>query len=190
MSGTSSSKFTAATTVPNQESWGAYQRFDFADTFPHVKLQAYSEFVPTSNNTSTINIETRNSRFAGFRFQQLSQTADVNQFGSFHLQSFVSDGDGTDIFSFDGTDFDLYYPVDVNNNIIKNLSPGVAGTDAVNVNQLNSAISASTITLTGNVTGSGTVGTPFATTIASRLNQIPTPTGNVSLNSQKITKWN
>ena len=187
MSGTSSSKFTAATTVPNQESWGHYQRFNFSDTFPQVKLQAYSQFVPTAVNASTISVETRNSRFAGFRFQQLSQSTDVNQFGSLHLQSFVSDGAGTDIFEFDGTDFNFYFPLDLNNNIIQNLAPGVAGTDAVNVTQLNAAIVAGTITLTGNVTGSGNVGGSFSTTIASRLNQIPTPTGSVSMNSQKIT---
>lgn len=187
MSGTSTSKFTAATTVPNQESWGNYQRFNFSDTFPHVKLQAYSQFVPTSTNTSTINIETRNSRYAGFRFQQLSQSSDFNLFGSFYFQSFIGDDVGVNIFGFDGMNFDIYVPIDVNSNKISNLSPGVAGRDAVNVDQLNAAVDAGTITLTGNVTGSGTVGNSFATILALRLNQIIAPNASVSMNSQKLT---
>lgn len=187
MSGTSPSKFTAATTVPNQESWGNYQRFNFSDTFPHVKLQAYSQFVPTPINTSTINIETRNSRYAGFRFQQLSQSSDANQFGSFYFQSFIGDDVGVNIFGFDGTNFDIYVPIDVNSNKISNLLPGVAGTDAVNLNQLSAVVAAGTITLTGNVTGSGVLNTPFATTLALRLNQITAPNASVSMSSQKLT---
>lgn len=193
MSGTSQTKFTAATTVPNQESWGNYQRFNFADTFPHVKLQAFSQFVPTSNNTSTINIETRNSLFAGFRFQQLSQTTDVNQFGSFYLQSFVSDGDGINIFSFDGTNFNIYFPtfltqaLDMGGNLIRNGSTPLLSSDIATKGYVDSIISGGSITLTGNVTGSGTVGTPFATTIVSTLDQIPDPIAAVTMNSQKIT---
>ena len=186
MSGTSTSKFTAATTVPNQESWGDYQRFNFSDTFPHVKLQAYSKFVPTSTNTSTISIETRNFRYAGFRLLQFSQSSDVNQFGSFYFQSFVADGAGINIFGFDGVNFDIYAPIDANSNKISNLSPGIAGTDAVNFNQLRAVVGAGTITLTGNVTGSGVLDIPFATTIVSTLNNIPVATGAININSQSI----
>lgn len=187
MSGTSTSKFTAATTVPNQESWGNYQRFNFGDTFPHVKVQAFSQFVPTFVNTSTINIESRNSNYSGFRWHHLSQSSDVNRFGSFYFQSFVSDSDGINIFGFDGTNFNIYVPIDANSNKISNLSPGVSGTDAVNLNQLSSVVAAGTITLTGNVTGSGVLNTPFSTTIVSTLNQIPTPTADVAMGGFKIT---
>ncbi len=191
MSGTSTSKFTAAATVPNQESWGTYQRFNFSDTSPHVKLQAYSQFVPTSLNTSTINIETRNFRYAGFRFQQLSQSTDVNQFGSFYLQSFVSDGDGTNIYGFDGTNFDIYFPVILHSTLnmggfkITNLGTPTTGSDAATKTYVDTA-AAGSITLTGNVTGSGTVGSSFATTIVSKLNEIPVATGDVNINSQDI----
>jgi hypothetical protein len=79
--------------------------------------------------------------------------------------------------------------VNLNNNKIINLTTPTIGSDGANKTYVDSAISsipAGTITLTGNVTGSGSVGTPFATTIASRLNQIPTPTGAVNMNSQNL----
>jgi hypothetical protein len=187
MSGTSTSRFTASGTVPSQEVLGHYHRFKFTNIYPKVKLQAYSQFSPTAVNDSTINIETRNVRYSGFRFQQLSKSTDTNQFGAFYLQSFIFDGDGVNIFETDGTKFTIYLPLDVNNNVISNVSAGIAGTDAVNLNQLNAAIISGTVTLTGNVTGSGVVGTPFATTIASTLDQIPDPIAAVTMNSQKIT---
>jgi ribosomal protein L31 len=186
MSGTSTSKFTAAATVPNQESWGHYQRFNFADTFPHIKLQAYSQFVPTAGNTSTINIETRNSRYAGFRFQQLSQSTDLNQFGDFYFQSFVSDGDGTNIFGFVADALKFYYPLSMEGYKITNLATPTNASDAANKSYVD-GLGVGTVTLTGNVTGSGTVGTPFATTIVSTLNNIPVATGAVNINSQNIT---
>lgn len=46
------------------------------------------------------------------------------------------------------------------------------------------------VTLTGGVTGTGFVGTPFATTVATPLNNIPLPTANVSLNNFRIINLN
>jgi predicted nucleic acid-binding Zn-ribbon protein len=75
------------------------------------------------------------------------------------------------------------------NNLAMSLTP--ASTDAVNVAYLSAeiaaAISAGTINLTGDVTGSGVIGTPFATTLNMTLDTIPVPVANVSLNSHKIT---
>jgi hypothetical protein len=192
MSGTSSSKFTAAATVPNQESWGHYQRFTFEDTFPHVRLQAFSKFAPTVINTSTIDIETRNSKYAGFRFQQLSQTTDSNQFGSFYFKSFLADGAGTNIYSFDGTNFNFYSPVfmtqplDMGSQKITHLANPSALTDAINLGYVETLISGSGLALTGDVTGLGTISGGVPTTIVSKLNQIPIPTGSVDFNSQNI----
>jgi ribosomal protein L31 len=191
MSGTSTSKFTASGTVPNQEALGHYHRFKFDDTNPHVKLQAYSQYVPTSNNTSTINIETRNHNYSGFRWHHTTQSTDVNSFGSFAFQSFVGDGEGVNVIGFNGSQINMYFPVylsgllDMGTHVISSLSPGVAGTDAVNLNQLSTAVSGA-ITLTGDVTGSGVLGTPFAATIVSKLNQIPVATGAVNINSQNL----
>ncbi len=192
MSGTSSSKFTAAATVPNQEAWGHYQRFEFENTFPHVKLQAFSKFAPTVINTSTIDIETRNSKYAGFRFQQLSQTTDTNQFGSFYFKSFLADGAGTNIYSFDGTNFNFYSPVfmtqplDMGSQKINHLANPSALTDAINLGYVETLISGSGLALTGDVTGLGTISGGVPTTIVSKLNQIPIPTGSVDFNSQNI----
>lgn len=192
MTVTSTTKFTAGAIVPSQDVWGHYQRFNFSVYNPHAKLQAFSQFVPTTNNTSTINIESRNFNYAGFRWHHLTKSTDTNSFGSFKFQSFVSDGIGTDIYGFDGTNFNIYVPIfttsglDMGSQKITSVAPGVSGTDAVNVNQL-TAVSGGSITLTGNVTGSGILGTPFATTIASTLDQIPDPIAAVTMNSQKIT---
>lgn len=193
MSGTSLSKFTASGTVPNQESLGAYHRFDFGDTNPQVKLQAFSLFAPTPQNDSSINIESRNFNYAGFRWRHLTKSTDSNLFGSFSLQSFISDGAGIDIFGFKGGNFNIYFPVFLTNNLdmgtskITNLATPVAGTDAANRNYVDGKVSAGTIVLTGNVTGSGTIGTSFATTLALRLDQIIAPAAAVNLNNQKIT---
>lgn len=192
MSGTSSTQFTAAATVPNQEAWGHYQRFNFADTFPHVKLQAYSQFAPTVINTSTIDIETRNSKYAGFKFQQLSQTTDTNQFGSFYFKSFVADSSSTNIYSFDGTNFNFFFPVfmtqplDMGSKKITNLADPVAVTDAVNVRFAENLISFTGIGLTGDVSGIGDVIGGVVTTIVATLDHIPIPTGPVNFNSQNI----
>jgi len=43
------------------------------------------------------------------------------------------------------------------------------------------------ITLTGAVTGTATLGSSLATTLTTVLNSVPAPTGNLSLNSKKIT---
>lgn len=193
MSGTSTSKFTASGTVPNQGALGDYHRFNFEDTNPHVRLQAYSQYAPTSNNTSTINIETRNYNYSGFRWHHTTQSTDINSFGSFAFQSFVGDGEGVNVIGFNGSQINMYFPVylsgllDLGNNKINNLATPAVSTDAATKGYVDSTLGASTITLTGDVTGSGVLGTPFAATIASRLNQIPTPTGAVSMNSQKIT---
>jgi len=187
MSGTSTTKFTAGAIVPSLDVWGRYQRFNFSATNPHVKLQAFSKFVPTTNNNSTINMESRNFNYAGFRWHHLTKSTDINQYGSFHFQSFISDGIGTDIFSFDGTNFNIYSALNMNSQLINNVATPLVSTDAATKGYVDGIVSGGSITLTGNVTGSGTVGTPFATTIVSTLDQIPDPVAAVTMNSQKLT---
>ena len=193
MSVTSKTKFTAGAIVPSLDVWGRYQRFNFSAYHPHVKTQAFSKFVPTTNNDSTINIESRNFKYAGFRWHHLTKSTDTNQYGSFHFQSFISDGTGTDIFNFDGTNFNIYFPtflsqpLDMGGNLIRNGSTPLVSTDLATKGYVDGMISGGSITLTGNVTGTGSVGTPFATTIVSTLDQIPDPVASVTMNSQKIT---
>lgn len=95
--------------------------------------------------------------------------------------------------------------VSYNSQLITNLAAGTTNDTAVNLGQMNTAISnavaAKTITLTGDVTGSGT--SSFVTTlqpittakisnfnaavIAYRLDQFTAPTAAVSFNSQRLT---
>jgi hypothetical protein len=181
------SKFTPSALVPELFIWGHYQRSSFNEFNQSVKSQVYSEFVPTALADSVINIESRNHLLSGFRLKHTSTNVDSNPFGSFKFQSFVSDNDGTDIFGFDGSYLNVYVPADFNNNRITNVATPVNGTDAANKLYVTSFVSGGTVTLTGNVTGSGTIGTPFATTIQTTLNNIPLATGNVSVNNKKIT---
>lgn len=179
------SKLTPASLSPDLQINGGCQRWNFNIYNPLVKVQAFSKFVPTFMVNSIINIETRNYRYSGFRFKQTSTYLDDYPFGIFSFQNFVGDGDGTDIWSFDGNNFSIKYPVDVNNQQIKNVLAPTADTDAANKSYVD-AIASGAITLTGNVTGSGVLGTPFTTTIASTLNNIPLATGSVNMNSQNI----
>lgn len=187
-------KFTAGAIVPALEVWGGYQRFEYNDHF--VKLQAYNKFLPFGSNSSVVSIESLNNNLAGFRFRHVTSSSSPNNYGTFALNFFnnAADTTGTEIFLYDTGSFYFRNPVFMQEDLsmgskkIVSLAAGVAGTDAVNVAQMNAAISiGGSISLTGDVTGSGTVGTPFATVLALRLNQILSPTASVSMSSQKIT---
>lgn len=182
--------FTVRGIIPDHPVQGFYQRLTFNKYTPVAKVQASSKFVPTAISDSVINYETRNYQYSGFRFKHVSALSDVNAFGSFKLQSFIGDGDGTDVFGFNGTDFSLEFPFDVKNNRIKNVATPVDGTDAANKDYVLSMASGGSVALTGNVTGTGVVGTPFATTITSKLNEIPLATSTVNLNNQPLTNVN
>src|SRR5690349_17067597 len=179
--------FTPSALITDLPVWGKYQRFLFNQNHSFVRFGPYSQFVPTSKLDSNINIDTRNYNYSGFRWNHNTKVTDTNGFGSFKFQCFVGENLGTDIFGYDGINFSIYTPIDVHNNRIQNLLDGTADTDAVNLRQLNAAISSGTVILTGDVTGSGITGTPIPTTITLPLNSIPAPTANVSLNSKKIT---
>ena len=186
-------KFTAGAIVPALEVWGGYQRFEFDDHF--VKLQAYNKFIPFGLNSSVINIESLNNNLGGFRFRHVTPSTSPNNYGTFSLNRFdnAADTTGTEIFLFDTGNFYLRNPVFMQENLsmggkkIVSLATPTAGTDAANKDYVDSMSSGGTVTLTGNVTGSGSVGTPFATTIVSTLNQIPTPTAAVAMGGFKLT---
>jgi len=186
-------RFTAGAIVPALEVWGGYQRFEFDDHF--VKLQAYNKFVPFGGNSSVTSIESINNNLAGFRFRHVTDPTSPNNYGTFSLNFFnnAADTTGTNIFIYELGDFHFAEAVSMLQNLtmmgnrIINVAAGIAGTDAVNVDQMNAAVAiGGSVTLTGDVTGSGTAGTPFATTLTLRLNEILVPNGDVSLNSKKI----
>ena len=71
---------------------------------------------------------------------------------------------------------------------IANLATCTTSTDAANKGYVDSAVSGvpTTITLIGNVTGSGSTGSPITTTIASTLDTIPLAAADVNINSHKL----
>lgn len=87
---------------------GATQRFVYTTDDPVVKFQQYSQYAPTPLVDSLICIETRNQNNSGFRWKHTLKSTDVNSFGTFKFQSFVSDDAGTDLFGYDGGDFNYY----------------------------------------------------------------------------------
>ena len=103
------SNITVAGITPDLIVLGDYQRFIYDSADPIIKLQTYGQFVPTGLADSVINIESRNNLLSGFRWVHTSTTTDANAFGTLKLQSFVSDGAGTDIIGFDGTNLNFNY---------------------------------------------------------------------------------
>lgn len=186
-------RFTAGAIVPALEVWGGYQRFEFDDHF--VKLQAYNKFIPFGLNSSVINIESLNNNLAGFRFRHVTSPTSPNNYGTFSLNRFdnAADTTGTEIFLYDTGNLYLRNLVFMQENLsmggkkIVSVATPVAGTDAANKDYVDSMSGGGTVTLTGNVTGSGPVGTPFATLLTLRLNEIAIPNGDVSMAGRKLT---
>ena len=142
------SKFTTSAIVPELFVWGHYQRASFNEFNQSVKSQVYSEFVPTSLTDSIINTESRNHLLSGFRLKHTSTSTDVSPFGSFKFQSFISDDAGSDIFGFDGDNFNVYFPLLLGSNLdmgsyrIINLATPIAGTDGANKSYVDAQVSA------------------------------------------------
>jgi hypothetical protein len=178
---------------------GAFQKFQFASDFS--KFQVSNSFVPILGTPSETNIELRNNVASGYRFSHTTSIADAS-FGGLSIKTFISDVESQTLISIDeGLSLVINLPVYITGGLsifsgpiimdsfpINNLAMDTfpASTDAVNVAYLNSQIAAGTIVLTGNVTGSGFVGTPFATTLNMTLDTIPLAVANVNLNSHKI----
>jgi hypothetical protein len=121
---------------------GDYQRFTFDPADPVVSFQLDNTFVPTANISAQMNSESRNHMLSGFRWVHTTTNTDTT--GSYTLRSFINaESTGTDIMSFnqDGT-VNFLAPV--------TFSAGGGGETGV-------------VTLTGDVTGSGPLGSSIAT---------------------------
>lgn len=189
------SNITVKGLTPDLSVLGAYQRFHFSDD-PVVKIQLFNDFVPPSILTDSVsNIELRNNIFCGYRFNHTTHFDELFYPGTFKFQYFINDGAGTDIWTYSGAYFTFNVPIqlqpfegdlDMGGYKIINLATPILATDAANKAYVDSRVGAGTVTLTGHVTGSGTVGTPFATTFTLRLDQIAAPTTSLNLSNQKI----
>ena len=76
----------------------------------------------------------------------------------------------------------------LNSNKITSLAPPTVSTDGANKGYVDTAVAGVpiSITLIGNVTGSGSTGSPIATTLVLTLDQIPLAAANVNINTHKL----
>lgn len=80
--------------------------------------------------------------------------------------------------------------LNLNSHKITSLAIPTISTDAATKGYVDTSISglpASTVTLQGDISGTGNTGSPISTTLNKRLDQIAAPTSSVGLNGQKIT---
>jgi len=182
------STITVAGINPALKILGATQQFNYTQELS--TFQITNSFIPTGLISSTFNFELRNNLYSGFRWVHLTNSTDTH--GSLTLQSFVNaQPTGTSILSFgQNGGITLDAPVvisnnlDLNNNKIINLANPTNPQDAATKFYVDNA--GGTITLIGNVTGSGILNTNITTTLNMTLDQIPIPVSNVNLNNHKI----
>ena len=182
------STITVAGISPTLKVLGATQQFNYTQEVS--AFQITNSFIPTGLISSTFNFELRNNLFSGFRWVHSTNNTDTH--GSLTLQSFVNaQTTGINILTFgQNGGITLDAPVvisnnlDLNNNKIINLANPTNPQDAATKYYVDNA--GGTVTLIGNVTGSGVLNTNITTTLNMTLDQIPIPVSNVNLNNQKI----
>jgi hypothetical protein len=184
---------------------GNTQQFNYVQNISTFQLK--NSFVVNPLVPSTLNFETQNYLYSGFRWQHKTLSTDTH--GSLTLQSFINaDTGGTDIISFNDDDtITFVVPIiistnlDLNGNRITDAADPVDPQDLTTKNYVDSLLG--TVTLSGAVTGSGTLGSPIITTLtpittsqvsdfnssvtAFRLDQFAAPTANLNLNGNRIT---
>lgn len=159
---------------------GATQQFNY--TQPLSLLQVNNSYIPTALVSSQFNMEYRNNLLSGFRWIHLTNNTDTH--GSLKLQSFINaQSSGTDIMTFTESgsiNIDATVVVsndlDLGSNKIINLATPTGIADAVTKAYADS-LTAGIVTLIGDITGSGNVGTNIITTFK----QNPIFLGNNSL---------
>jgi len=182
------STITVAGISPTLKVLGATQQFNYTQELS--TFQITNSFIPTGLISSTFNFELRNNLFSGFRWVHSTNNTDTH--GSLTLQSFVNaQTTGINILTFgQNGGITLDAPVvisnnlDLNNNKIINLLDPTNPQDAATKYYVDNA--GGTVTLIGNVTGSGVLNTNITTTLNMTLDQIPIPVSNVDLNNHKI----
>ena len=184
---------------------GNTQQFNYVQNISTFQLK--NSFVVNPLVSSTLNFETQNYLYSGFRWQHKTLSTDTH--GSLTLQSFINaDTGGTDIISFNDDDtITFVVPIiistnlDLNGNRITDAADPVDPQDLTTKNYVDSLLG--TVTLSGAVTGSGTLGSPIITTLtpittsqvsdfnssvtAFRLDQFAIPTANLNFNGNRGT---
>lgn len=159
---------------------GANQHFNYTQELSAFQIN--NSFIPAIGLPSQFNMEYRNNLLSGFRWIHLTNSTDTH--GSLTLQSFVNaQSSGIDLMTFtENGDINIDATVvissdlDLGNNKIINLATPANAADAVTKAYADS-LTAGIVTLIGDITGSGNVGTNITTTFK----QNPIFLGNDSL---------
>ena len=178
------------------------QRFIFGlegSPEPLGSLKLDNIFVPVNRVSAQTNFELRNNTLSGFRW--IHKTSNSDNIGSLALQSFVNaESNGIDILEVNNDNNVIFYtPVSISSDFdmqsykITNLGTPIVDTDAstkgyvdTSISDAIGSISTPTITLEGDVTGSGNISSPITTTLTTTLDAVSAPVTDVDLNSYKI----
>ncbi len=182
---------------PDLKILGDTQKFLFESPNGILRLE---NVLPIESNVINLDLDLLNIQEKGYRVGFYSESGNIN--GVFHLSSLEYQQNqqnsgivGNFLMSFNenGSDqFLLYKDINVNNNKISNVPTPVADTDAANkifvVNYVNSVLPVNTISLIGDITGSGVTGTPINTSLGNTINRTTnqifnyTATGSIAAN--------
>lgn len=186
------SSITVAGITPSLSILGAFQQFIYNQNVSSFEL--VNTFIPTISIPSQTNSEFRNSALSGYRWYHTTTSTDT--IGSLTLQSFLSASPtGADLFTINNDG-------EISISTTFNVPEPTLSASAVTKNYVDT-LPAAVVTLSGAVTGSGTVGSIINTTLtpitvsqisnfttsvtAFRLDQFALPASDLNINSQKLT---
>ena len=152
-----------------------------------ANLLLLNSFASTASVFPSTSLAFASTSLKGFHFKH--ELTSGSTYGNFSLMTYDKFGTSTDIFKYDEQSASLFFfkNVSLNSNKITNLADGVLTSDAVNLRQLNGQFT-DIITYVDNHTWLSSSITDLETTVkAYTLDSFAVPTGNLSLNSNKIT---
>lgn len=165
---------------PDLKILGDTQKFLFESPNGILRLE---NVLPIESNIINLDLDFLNIQKKGYRAGFYFESSNIN--GVFHLSSLEYQqnqqnsgivGSFLMTFNENGSDQFLFYKdINVNNNKISNVPTPVADTDAANkifvIDYVNSVLPVNTISLTGDITGSGVTGTPINTSLSNVINK-------------------
>ena len=196
VSGTINSSGVIATTLNQVLNLpGSYINFIWADLEQYDSPYMLYNFLPNNNPAPIYSIVSQTGTFGSQRkwFMDFKHGTSSAIESEFALSFYHSSLPGTHILNpfkinYSATDSKSKITVDgildVNNNLIRNVTAGTLSTDAVNLGQTSSLIASATYP-SSSITDFSTAAIAAAKTV--RLDQFVAPTASVSMNGQKIT---
>lgn len=153
-------------------------------------------FTPKTNVNAISTLEFMTPNFKGFRFNHFLSNLVSDTYGNFNFEQYDRFGTATPVWGYvipttGPSNFKIYCPVDVSNNVIGNVANGVLSTDAVNKGQMDTADTTtlnSAKSYTDSKTYTASQISNFDTQVrTSRLDQMAIPTANLNMNGRVIT---